>query len=94
MIDSVTEAYRHGGAMFTMFPKDAFKIVNREIGEFDSLGDAGSFLGVFVPGRHILRVVGGDAPVLFLIGGVEVVRGKPDILSAVCGLDLNDLFDE
>jgi len=90
----VTAAYRRHGAKLSMRPEDAFYLIGSGRGDFDPEFDDGQSLGVAVAGSSVDKVICGEPPKLFLVGGIEITRGDRDEITAERPIDIDGLFDD
>ena len=90
-----TASYRKHGALLSMGPVGAAFLASRHLASPDPMGDRDGLIGMSVPNDKISRHIGGEDPVLCLVGGVMV--GKDDDADVVIGafqVSIDGLFDE
>ncbi len=77
MID-ITKIYKKHGALLSVDLNDATFLVSRKKGEFDSMGDTETGVGVSIFPDQVDYFKKGEIPILILKGNIIIERGEVD----------------
>ena len=87
--------YRRHGALLSMGPVGAAFLASRHLASPDPMGNRDGLIGMSVPNDKVNCHIGGENPVLSLVGGVMIGRDDgTDVVIGVFPVSIDGLFDE
>jgi hypothetical protein len=90
---TLIESFRKHGAILSVSEDDARILLVRGLADFEDLGDKKDLIGLHVPGNKVDIYIGGDNPILTLVGGWSISRGDRDYISGKVEIDLTGIIN-